>query len=130
MRIRITTALALAITLPVVAGCEKSPKDKLQGRWLGESIENVPSAQLTKSTGWVKGTAIEFQGNKVTVTIPAETPRTGTFKVAKAANDGLLVSFVRDEGGHDEAEMKLVGDQTLRWSIGDGREIVMLKVKN
>ena len=130
MRIRITTALALAIMLPVVAGCEKSPKDKLQGRWLGESIENVPSAQLTKSTGWVKGTAIEFQGNKVTVTIPAETPRTGTFKVAKAANDGLLVSFVRDEGGHDEAEMKLVGDQTLRWSIGEGREIVMLKVKN
>ena len=130
MRIRITTALALAIMLPVVAGCEKSPKDKLQGRWLGESIENVPSAQLTKSTGWVRGTAIEFQGNKVTVTIPAETPRTGTFKVAKAANDGLLVSFVRGEGGHDEAEMKLVGDQTLRWSIGDGREIVMLKVKN
>ena len=130
MRIPITTALALALALPVVAGCEKSPKDKLQGRWLGESIENVPSAQLTKSTGWVKGTAIEFAGNKVTVTIPAETPRTGTFKVAKAEGDGLLVSFLRDEGGHDEAEMKLVGDQTLRWRIGDGREIVMLKAKN
>lgn len=130
MRIPITTALALALTLPAVAGCEKSPKDKLQGRWLGESIENVPSAQLTKSTGWVKGTAIEFTGNKVTVTIPAETPRTGTFKVAKAEGDGMLVSFLRDEGGHDEAEMKLVGDQTLRWRIGDGREIVMLKAKN
>jgi hypothetical protein len=130
MRIPIKTALALALVLPVVAGCEKSPKDKLQGRWLGESIENVPSAQLTKSTGWVKGTAIEFAGNKVTVTIPAETPRTGTFKVAKAEGDGLLVSFLRDEGGHDEADMKLVGDQTLRWRIGDGREIVMLKAKN
>jgi hypothetical protein len=130
MRIRIKTALALAITLPVVAGCEKSPKDKLQGRWLGESIENVPAAQITKSTGWVKGTAIEFQGNKVTVTIPAESPRTGTFKVARAEDDALLVSFMRDEGGHDEAEMKLVGDQTLRWRIGDGREIVMLKAKN
>ena len=130
MRIPITTALALALALPVVAGCEKSPKDKLQGRWLGESIENVPSAQLTKSTGWVKGTAIEFAGNKVTVTIPAETPRTGTFKVAKAEGDGLVVSFLRDEGGHDEAEMKLVGDQTLRWRIGDGREIVMLKARN
>ena len=130
MRIPITTALALVLVLPVVAGCEKSPKDKLQGRWLGESIENVPSAQLAKSTGWVKGTAIEFAGNKVTVTIPAETPRTGTFKVAKAEGDGLVVSFLRDEGGHDEAEMKLVGDQTLRWRIGDGREIVMLKAKN
>ena len=130
MRIPIKTALALALVLPGVAGCEKSPKDKLQGRWLGESIENVPSAQLAKSTGWVKGTAIEFAGNKVTVTIPAETPRTGTFKVAKAEGDGLLVSFLRDEGGHDEADMKLVGDQTLRWRIGDGREIVMLKAKN
>jgi hypothetical protein len=130
MRIPIKTALALVLVLPVVAGCEKSPKDKLQGRWLGESIENVPSAQLAKSTGWVKGTAIEFAGNKVTVTIPAETPRTGTFKVAKAEGDGLLVSFLRDEGGHDEADMKLVGDQTLRWRIGDGREIVMLKAKN
>ena len=130
MRIPIKTALALALLLPVVAGCEKSPKDKLQGRWLGESIENVPSAQLAKSTGWVKGTAIEFAGNKVTVTIPAETPRTGTFKVAKAEGDGLLVSFLRDEGGHDEADMKLVGDQTLRWRIGDGREIVLLKAKN
>jgi hypothetical protein len=130
MRIPIKTALALVLVLPMAAGCEKSPKDKLQGRWLGESIENVPSAQLTKSTGWVKGTAIEFAGNKVTVTIPAETPRTGTFKVAKAEGDGLLVSFLRDEGGHDEAEMKLVGDQTLRWRIGDGREIVMLKAKN
>ncbi len=131
MRIRSKTALALVFALPVAAGCEKSPKDKLQGRWLGESIENVPLAQLTKSTGWVKGTAIEFQGNKVTVTIPAETPRTGSFKVARGTEpDALLVSFVRDEGGHDEAEMKLVGDQTLRWRIGDGREIVMLKAKN
>src|SRR3954452_23712996 len=110
MRSRIRTALALAITLPAAAGCEKSPKDCLQGRWLGESIENVPAAQTAKATGWVKGTAIEFAGNKVTVTIPAETPRTGTFKVNRTAGDRLLVSFLREEGGRDEAEMQLVGD--------------------
>lgn len=130
MQSRIRTALALAITLPAAAGCEKSPKDRLQGRWLGDSVDNVPAAQMQKATGWVKGTAIEFQGNKVTVTIPAETPRTGSFKVAKTEGDALLVSFLREEGGHDEAEMELVGDQTLRWRIGTGREIVMLKAKN
>src|SRR5215510_13377911 len=105
MRSRIRTALALAITIPAAAGCEKSPKDRLQGRWLGESIENVPSAQVQKATGWVKGTAIEFNGNKVTVTIPAETPRTGTFQASRRDGDLLLVSFRRDEGGRDEAEM-------------------------
>ena len=78
----------------------------------------------------MKGTAIEFAGNKVTVTIPAETPRSGTFKVSRHEGDTLLVSFSRDEGGHDEAEMTLVGDQQLRWRIGDGREIVMIKARN
>jgi hypothetical protein len=130
MRSGVNTALALVITSTAVAGCEKSPKDKLQGRWLGESIENVPAAQAPKANGWVKGAAMEFAGNKVTVTIPAEAPRSGTFKVARADGDRLLVSFQREAGGHDEAEMQMVGDQMLKWRIGDGREIVMLKSKN
>jgi hypothetical protein len=130
MRSRANVALALAITIPAVSGCEKSPRDKLQGRWLGESIENVPANQLQKATGWVKGTAIEFNGNKVTVTIPAESPRSGTFKVSRHEGDALLLSFNRDEGGHDEAEMTLVGDQQLRWKIGEGREVVMVKARN
>jgi len=130
MRSRVLLALALAITLPAAAGCDKSPRERLQGRWLGESIENLPAAQVQKATGWVKGTAIEFQGNKVTVTIPAETPRTGAFKVTKTEGNTVMVSFLRDEGGRDEAELQLVGDQTLRWRVGQGREIVMLKAKN
>ncbi len=130
MRSRVRTALCLAITLPAAAGCEKSPRDRLQGRWLGESIENVPQSQLQRATGWVKGTAIEFAGSKVTVTIPAETPRSGTYKVTRKDDETLLVSFNREEGGHDEAEMTLVGDQQLRWKIGEGREIVMIKSRN
>lgn len=130
MRSGVKTALALAITIPAAAGCEKSPRDRLQGRWLGESIENVPVSQLQKATGWVKGTAIEFSGSKVTVTIPAETPRSGTYKVSRVEGSTLLVGFNRDEGGHDEAEMTLVGDQQLRWKIGEGREIVMVKARN
>jgi hypothetical protein len=130
MRTRVKTALALAITIPAIAGCEKSPKDRLQGRWLGESVENVPVSELSKATGWVKGAAMDFHGNKVTVTIPAETPRTGTFKVMKKQGGNLLVSFHREEGGRDEAEMALVGENQLRWKIGEGREIVLLKAKN
>jgi hypothetical protein len=121
----------VAIVVPLTSiGCSKSPRDRLQGRWLGEAIENVPIEQIQKATGWVKGTAVEFAGNKVTVTIPAETPRTGTFKVTKAEGDLLVVSFFRDEGGRDDAEMKLVGDQAIRWQIGQGREILLIRAKN
>jgi hypothetical protein len=130
MRNRVKTALAIALVLPAVAGCEKTPKDRLQGRWLGEGIDNVPEAQVAKATGWVKGAAFEFSGSKVTVTIPAESPRSGQFKVAKVEGDMMTVSFLREEGGRDEAEIRLVGDETMRWNIGSGREIVLVKAKN
>ena len=93
-------------------------------------MENVPEAQMPKVTGWVKGTALEFSGGKVTVTIPAESPRTGQFKVAKVEGDRVTVSFLREEGGRDEAAFRFVGEDTLRWDIGQGREVVLQRVRN
>lgn len=130
MRTRVTTALALAITLPATAGCSKTPRDRLQGRWFGEAIENAPADQVVRATGWVKGTAIEFTGSKVTVTIPAETPRSGTFKVTKAEGDRVTVAFLRPEGGRDEADLRFAQDKTLRWDIGGGREVVLVKAQD
>jgi hypothetical protein len=130
MRFSTKTALALLVIVPAVAGCGKTPKDRLQGRWLGETIENVPVPHAAKAVGWVKGTALEFTGTKVTVMIPAESPRTGAFRVTSAEGDRVVVSFLREEGGHDEAEFQFVGERELRWRIGDGREIVMTKAQN
>lgn len=128
MRKTIERALLLAITIPAATGgCAKSSKDKLQGRWLGEGIENVPTTQTGKATGWVKGTAIEFAGSKVTVTIPAETPRSGTYKISREEGELLTVTFSRAEGGHDEARLRLVGESSMRWSLPEGPEIVLLK---
>ncbi|WP_437831892.1 hypothetical protein [Sorangium sp. So ce1153] len=130
MQNRIKTALALSMALTAVTGCSKTPRDRLQGRWYGDSIENAPVDQLTKATGWVKGTAIEFNGSKVTVTLPAETPRSGTFKVTKSDGDQVTVGFLRPEGGLDEAQFRFATDQTLHWDIGAGRAIVLAKAKN
>lgn len=130
MHTRVTAALTLTLTAAAVVGCAKTPKDRLQGRWLGESVENISAAQVDRVTGWVKGTAIEFSGSKATVTIPAESPRTGMFKVSRVQGERVMVSFLRPEGGSDEAEFRFAGDQTLRWNIGNGREIVLQKEKN
>lgn len=131
MRARVTTILALgAITLPVATGCEKTPRDKLQGRWLGEGVENFPAEQVPRATGWVKGTAIEFHGNKVTVTVPAETPRTGTFKVARVDGERVVVAFTRGEGGTDESTFRMVSENSMRWDVGNGREIVLIRSRN
>ncbi|MFO0593189.1 MAG: hypothetical protein U0441_36940 [Polyangiaceae bacterium] len=130
MRAKTALALIAVTTLPLTMGCQKTPRDKLQGRWLGEGVENFPAQQVPKATGWVKGTAIEFAGNKVTVTVPAETPRTGTFKVAKVEGEKIIVAFNRDEGGSDEGAFRLVNENTLHWDLGGGREVVMLKARN
>jgi len=130
MRISTSTALAVLLVVPAAAGCSRTPKDRLQGRWLGETIENVPVAHLTKAVGWAKGTALEFTGSKATVMIPAESPRTGTFRVTEAEGDRVTVSFLREEGGRDEAEFQFVGEGQLRWHVGDGRQIVLIKAQN
>ncbi len=127
MRIATRTALALLLVVPAATGCGRTPKDRLQGRWLGETIENVSAQHLTKAMGWVKGAALEFNGTKATVMIPAESPRTGTFRVTEADGDRVTVSFLREEGGRDEAEFQFVGEGQLRWSIGDGRQILLVK---
>ncbi len=130
MRISTSTALAVLLVVPAAVGCSRTPKDRLQGRWLGETIEHVPVAHLTKAMGWVKGTALEFSGTKATVMIPAESPRTGTFRVTEADGDRVTVSFLREEGGRDEAEFQFVGEGQLRWHVGDGRQIVLIKAQN
>lgn len=130
MQARIGAALVLALTIPATTGCEKTPKDRLQGRWLGEGVEHIPEAQAGKALGWVKGTALEFSGGKVTVTIPAESPRTGSFRVAKAEGDRITVSFLREEGGKDEATFRFVGENNLRWELGGGGEVVLVRAVN
>ncbi len=130
MRAREALLITLSSTLLAATGCSKTTKDRLQGRWLGESVENVPTAQVSQVTGWAKGTAVEFSGSKVTVTIPAETPRTGSYQIAKDDGKELTIAFSRAEGGHDEARFRFVGEDTLRWALPDGPEIVLVRSKN
>jgi len=123
---RVKTVLLVTVALSSL-GCERTPKDRLQGRWLGEGVDRANGAAADKANGWVKGTALEFSGSRVTVTIPAETPRTGTFQVTQVEGDRVTVSFRREEGGRDEARFRFVDDRSLRWDIGNGREVVLVK---
>lgn len=121
-----TMLVAVAVLLPL-AGCAKGPKDKLQGKWIGDRIENVTAEQVVKATGWVKGMTMEFSGDEMTVTIPAEQPRRGAFKVAKAEANKMTVAVARSDGqGADEATLTLAEDKSLHWDIGEGREIVLV----
>ena len=119
--------LALALSLCGLA-CSKSPKDRLQGKWLGDSISNVNPEQSAEITSWVKGTSLEFSGDRVTVTIPAEQPRSGEFKVAKVEGKKVVLAVSR-EGGSDTTTLAFAEDGALQWEVGDGRSISMTRLK-
>ncbi len=115
------------LALSSMTACGTSPKDKLTGKWIGDRIENVSAEDAARAIGWVKGTMWEFAGDKLTVTIPAEPARTGTYKVTKGEGGKMSVRVARSDGQADEANVKLTDAKTLRWDIGESREIVLVR---
>lgn len=121
------TRAAILLAIPA-AGCTASPKDRLQGKWVGERVDSFRSDQAKRAEGWAGATMLEFDGSRVTVTIPAESPRQGTFTIARASKDEVAVQFLRPHGSHDLVTFRWEGDDHLRWLLGDGRSVLMKKV--
>lgn len=107
------------------SGCGSAIERKLDGRWLGDRVENVEPTSLAPATGWTKGTSMEFAGVNVTVAIPAEEPRTGKYRVIKDAGSEFELEVSRPGGGSDRAQFELADEDTLRWLIGGGRAVVL-----
>lgn len=117
----ICTIRVLASLLMLAAvGCGHPTQRKLQGRWIGESIDNVPQEMLAAATGWVKGTSFEFAGDQLTVTIPAEEARTGTYTISSVHDGRILLQAKRFDGTVDPVELRLHDEHSLQWSLPSG----------
>ena len=122
-----TTLYLFAIALPIcLTACSKSPKERLEGRWTGESVSNVTPAQDAEASAWAKGVKFEFDKSKMTVAIPAEQPRTGDFDIEDAKDGEVTIRVAREGGGADTAKFKFDGDE-LHWDVGDGRAVVLAR---
>jgi hypothetical protein len=120
----------ILVTLFGLCGCSRGPEDKLAGKWIGDRIDNVSAEQVARATGWVKGTTFEFTGDKLTVTVPAEAPRKGTFKVSRVDGDKVVLSVARpDARTYDEATLTMQSDKSMTWDIGQGREVLLVRTQ-
>jgi hypothetical protein len=125
-----TVAALGAVAALASVGCGGGPADKLEGKWVGDRIDNVTAEQLAEATAWVKATTFEFGGDKLTVTIPTETARKGAFKVAKVEGDKIWLSVHRkDNATRDEVALTMLGDKALRWDIGQSREVTLVRAR-
>lgn len=122
--------LALALSTCLLSGCAKKPEEKLSGKWVGDRIDNVSADEVARATGWVKGTTFEFAGDRLTVTIPAEPSRKGTFKVSRVEGDKMVLLVARsDSSTYDETTLTLRGDKGMSWDIGHGREVLLVRTQ-
>ena len=120
------TSLALVLSgLLLLAGCGNPVQRKLEGRWLGESVENFDAKDVAAATGWARGLSLEFAGSRLTVAVPAEEPRTGKYKVASVRENDVQLAVTRVDGAVDTATLKLDDERSIRFMIGDTRAIVL-----
>ena len=114
----------LGLVATSLLGCGREPRERLQGTWQGVAVDGLSGDRLAKAEGWAKGARLEFVGNKVTVGVPAESPRSGTFRVAQIDGDRVKVQFKRPEGGEDLSEFRFAKDGTLRWQLGEAQVVL------
>jgi len=119
--------LGLLIVLATVAACSHPVQRRLEGRWIGESIENVDQSFLAGATGWAKGMSFEFAGDKLTVIIPAEEPRTGTYTVASVHDERVILQAKRPDGTFDPVELRLQDEHSLQWILPSGASVRLRK---
>lgn len=109
----------------LIVACGHPTQRALEGRWLGDSVENFDDEVSAAAAGWAKGTSFEFAGSTLTVAIPAEEPRTGTYRVEGLENRSVRLAVLDSGGETSELVLLLDDEKSLRWMLGDGRSIVM-----
>jgi hypothetical protein len=119
-------SLGLALlSLPAVVGCGNPVQRQLEGRWLGDSVESFEQRELSRATGWAKGVSFEFSGEKITVGIPAEEPRTAPYKVTGVHASDVRLAVLRPDGKTDPLHLRIDDERSVRWMIDDSHAIVL-----
>src|SRR5438067_4909640 len=103
---RLAAPAVLVLVAPSLIACAVTPKQRLQGKWIGERAEHFSTVQTGRAAGWVSGASFEFKGSRVIISIPAESPREGTFEVADAQQEDLTLNFLRAEGARDRVAFR------------------------
>ena len=122
--------LCVAIALGA-CGCSKNPKDRLVGKWGGQSVTiaddaKAEASQQSDANAWAKGVRLDFKKDKMTVAIPSERARSGSYEVKSTSGDTVTVGVMREAGGYDVAMFRFRGSK-MYWSVGDGHEVVMTR---
>jgi hypothetical protein len=123
-----TPRVAVLLAPLLSIACAHPAERALEGRWRGASVENFDDAQVAAATGWARGTELSFRGRRVTIAVPAEEPRTGSYALEAIDDRKVTLSVLGADG--EQASMQLIVDdeRTLRWVLAEGRTVLMKRL--
>lgn len=122
--LRLSAGLMLSFCL-VAAACAHPAEKALEGRWLGKSVENFDTDEVAAATGWARGTSFVFEGNHLRVTVPAETPRSGVYRLTAIEDRQVTLSVLDSRGEETQVDLIVDDETSLRWMLGEGRAVVL-----
>lgn len=125
MKTVIYAFVASVIGACLTSGCGHPVQRHLQGRWFGETVENVPDDQIATSTAWARGTTLEFSGANLTITVPAQAPRSAPFEVLQATRHEATLAVRAPDGTVQRAALSLDDDDVVRWHVTERQSIVL-----
>src|SRR4051812_19857879 len=117
--------LTSLLASPCLIGCGNPVQRQLEGRWLGDSVESFEQRELSRATGWARGVSFEFMGSKLTVTIPAEEPRSAQYQVASVHASDVRLAVLRPDGKTDPLHLRIDDERSVRWMLDDSHSIVL-----
>jgi hypothetical protein len=115
----------LALCAGGAVGCGHPLSRKLEGRWFGSGVESFDQRELPAAVGWAKGVSFEFSGDKVTVAIPAEEPRTAPYRIASVHGSSVKLAVTRPDGAADPLSLRMDDDKSMRWMLDDVHSVVL-----
>ena len=108
--------------------CSHPAEQALEGRWRGTSVENFDDAQIAAATGWARGTELSFRGRRVTIAVPAEEPRTGSYTLEAITDRKVTLSVLGADGEQSSMQVIVDDEMTLRWVLAEGRTVLMKRL--
>ena len=92
---------------------------------MGESVENFEDEVVAAASGWARGTSLEFAGTELTVAIPAEEPRSASYRVVGVHQKKVRLAVVDRKGRTDELRLIVDDESSLRWLLDERRAVVL-----
>jgi len=125
-----TSVFALGSTaiMLLASACGHPAERRLEGRWRGDSVQKFAIEELAAATGWARATTFDFHDKKLTVAIPAEDPRTGTFEIASFRDGRVALAVTRPDGTRDRLDLILDDERSMRWVLDRERTITMQRL--